>query len=342
MKNSWIVLTTINPPTEAVESIAKLCERGWSAVVVGDTKTPPGWHCAGIQYLDVAAQRELFGRFADAVPYKHYCRKNLGYLYAIRHGAELILETDDDNIPYESFGRNLSRTVREGRRLSAAGWVNIYKHFTSDAHIWPRGLPLDAIDEAGELSPLETPVECSVQQYLADNDPDVDAVYRLTNKRPVFFDREASPVVLSKGAWVPFNSQNTVFFREAFPLLYLPCFVSFRMTDIWRSFVAQAALSHHGMSVSFHAPTVEQVRNEHDLMKDFADEVVGYLRNREIGEILTRRLEEVDAQKSDLSTTALELWRALGEAEVIPSREFPVIEGWFSLLAGSKSLAGSI
>jgi hypothetical protein len=96
------------------------------------------------------------------------------------------------------------------------------------------------------------------------------------------------------------------------------------------------------MSVSFHAPTVEQLRNEHDLMKDFADEVVGYLRNREIGEILTRRLAEVDAQKSDLSSTALELWRALGEAEVIPSREFPIIEAWFGLLAGNRSLAGSI
>jgi hypothetical protein len=29
----------------------------------------------------------------------------------------------------------------------------------------------------------------------------------------------------------------TLFARKAFPLLYLPCDVSFRMTDIWPSFV---------------------------------------------------------------------------------------------------------
>jgi hypothetical protein len=59
------------------------------------------------------------------------------------------------------------------------------------------------------------------------------------------------------GVWVRFNSQNTVFFLDAFPLLYLPGHVSFRMTDIWRSFVAQAAVSHHDGAIAFHAPTVE-------------------------------------------------------------------------------------
>ena len=63
-------------------------------------------------------------------------------------------------------------------------------------------------------------------------DPDVDAVYRLTRKTPLFFDRAAEPVVLASDTWTPFNSQNTLFYREAFPLLYLPCHVSFRMTDI--------------------------------------------------------------------------------------------------------------
>lgn len=280
----------------------------------------------------------MFGTFADAIPYKHYSRKNLGYLHAIRQGAELILETDDDNIPYDTFGQELSRSV-SGRLVDGPGWVNIYKHFTDDAHIWPRGLPLDAIDNRGRVTPLATSSPCPIQQYLADNDPDVDAVYRLTNKRPVFFEREARPVVLAKDVWVPFNSQNTVFFREAFPLLYLPCFVSFRMTDIWRSFVAQAALAHHGLSVSFHPPTVEQLRNEHDLMKDFADEVVGYLRNREIGEILTHTLSGLEPNTSDLSTTALTLWRALSDAEVIPPTEIPIIEEWFSRVADSEVLA---
>ena len=37
----WIVLTTINPPTEQVKRLAAI--KGWKVVVVGDTKTPKNW-----------------------------------------------------------------------------------------------------------------------------------------------------------------------------------------------------------------------------------------------------------------------------------------------------------
>ncbi len=91
---------------------------------------------------------------------------------------------------------------------------------------------------------------------------------------------------LGKGAWCPFNSQNTAFWRDAFPLLYLPAYCSFRMTDIWRSFVAQRIAWENGWSILFHEPTVYQFRNDHSLMRDFADEVPGYLHNRKIGDTL--------------------------------------------------------
>jgi hypothetical protein len=328
MENGWIVVTTINPPTPAIEQIARLCRSGWSAVVVGDLKTPADWHCPGITYLDVNAQKRLFGAFADALPYRHYCRKNLGYLYALRQGAQVILETDDDNIPYATFGRGIERPVT-GRLLQGGGWVNIYKHFTS-APIWPRGLPLDALNQAGTLREMPEPRACPIQQYLADNDPDVDAIYRLTREETVFFDQDAAPVVLDRQTWTPFNSQNTVFFQEAFPLLYLPCHVSFRMTDIWRSFVAQVALAHHGYALAFHPATVEQKRNAHDLMRDFADEVVGYLRNRAIMETLMDRVSALQEPPTDLARTAMALWRALAEVDVIPPRELPILDAWFN------------
>ncbi len=42
MKNDrWIVLTTIQGPTEAVRAISRI--PGWSMVVVGDEKTPQSW-----------------------------------------------------------------------------------------------------------------------------------------------------------------------------------------------------------------------------------------------------------------------------------------------------------
>src|SRR5581483_5657775 len=89
-----------------------------------------------------------------------------------------------------------------------------------------------------------------------------------------------------------FNSQTTWWWPEAFPLLYLPSFCSFRMTDIWRSFVAQRCLWELGHGLVFHASEVIQERNQHNLLRDFGDEVSGYLQNSR----LTAALQELRLQ----------------------------------------------
>lgn len=324
----WIVVTSIQAPTEAVRRIAALRRAGWSAVVVGDTKTPPDWELEGVDFLSVERQRELFGELADLIPYAHYARKNLGYLHAIRHGAEVILETDDDNLPYPSFGADVERAV-SGRLVEGPGWVNVYRHFT-DALIWPRGLPLGEIHTAGRVSGNGVVADCPVQQFLADGDPDVDAIYRLVFQGELSFDPAASPVVLAERAWVPFNSQNTLFFADAFPLMYLPSHVSFRMTDIWRSFVAQAVLWEMGSRLAFRPATVAQVRNAHDLMRDFSDEVVGYLNNDAFRQALERAATGRSGAEADATDLTLRFWRALVEADLIPARELPILEQWMT------------
>jgi hypothetical protein len=113
----------------------------------------------------------------------------------------------------------------------------------------------------------------------------VDAIYRLAFPLPQNF-RSDRRVALGSGSWCPFNSQNTAWWPETYPLLYLPAHCSFRMTDIWRSFVAQRIAWANGWSILFHEPTVWQDRNDHSLMRDFADEVPGYLHNRAMGAAL--------------------------------------------------------
>lgn len=137
----------------------------------------------------------------------------------------------------------------------------------------------DAITDWAKLETSAT--DCPIQQGLADENPDVDAIYRLTFPLPQNF-RSDRRVALGSGAWCPFNSQNTTWYPEAFPLLYLPAYCSFRMTDIWRSFVAQRIAWANGWSVLYHEPTVWQDRNDHDLMRDFADEIPGYMNNAQI------------------------------------------------------------
>ena len=116
--------------------------------------------------------------------------------------------------------------------------VNIYSLFTRQP-IWPRGFPLTRIT-APESTPdpatlTSQSVRIGIWQALADDDPDVDAIYRLTSNTPCRFTRRA-PVVLPPQTFSPFNSQNTAFRRELLPLMYLPALVNFRVTELGTSF----------------------------------------------------------------------------------------------------------
>jgi hypothetical protein len=50
--------------------------------------------------------------------------------------------------------------------------------------------------------------------------------------------------------------------------------------------VAQRIAWENEWAVLFHGATVEQARNEHSLMRDFRDEIPGYLNNAAIAEAL--------------------------------------------------------
>ncbi len=326
-----IVVTSIAAPNRAMADIAAGSrERGWDFIVIGDVKSPSGFALEGCRYFDIPSQTASGLRFAEMCPTGHYARKNVGYLLAMGAGARLIIETDDDNFPSDGFWRPRRRelrvaTVRDG------GWVNVYRYFT-EARIWPRGLPLDSIDglaPAFDALPVGE-VDCPVQQGLADADPDVDAIYRMTLPLPQSF-RGDRRVAMAEGTWCPFNSQNTAWWPEAFPLMYLPAHCPFRMTDIWRSFVAQRIAWTNGWSVLFHEPTVRQERNVHDLMHDFADEVPGYLNNRRIGEALADLALEPGGDA--IPDNIRRCYQTLVAMGLVKSDELDLIEAWFADLA---------
>lgn len=330
--NYAVVVTTINAPTRAVEEIqARTGELSARFFVIGDSKSPPDFSLPGSDYLDIAAQVATGFRFAELCPTRHYARKNVGYLAAMRAGCDVIIETDDDNIPRDGFWAPRTR-VQRAPTVDAKGWCNVYRYFT-DTPIWPRGLPLNEV--RSEVAPLASltvaEADCPIQQGLADENPDVDAIYRLVLPLPVSFEPDRA-VILGEGAWCPFNSQNTTFWKDAFPLLYLPYHCSFRMTDIWRSFVAQRLAWAAGWRLQFHSSTVFQERNAHDLMRDFADEVPGYLHNERI----RKTLEDADfTSGSDaLGDNLLKAYEALIGLGVVGAEERALVAAWVEDLSG--------
>ena len=240
-------------------------------------------------------------------------------------GRRVIVETDDDSTVYDDFWSIRTESCAADS-LSDAGWVNVYRYFGGD-RIWPRGLPLDAaadpVPSRGQLVRQE--LTCPVQQGLVDDDPDVDAIYRLFFPLPYRFERGES-IALGTGAWCPFNSQNTTWWPRAFPLLYLPAHCSFRMTDIWRSFVAQRIAWANDWAILYHAPTLCQERNIHDLMVDFAQEVPGYLNNRAIAAALDALpLRPGEAQIPENMRIAYECLVSRGW---LPKDELALLDAW--------------
>jgi hypothetical protein len=316
-----LVVTSINPPNAALRELAAGCvAHSWDFVLAGDSKSPHDFQLDGCRFLSLEDQRESGFSLGTACPERSYTRKNIGYLSAIQAGAEAIVETDDDNHPLDGFWLPRREEV-SCRPVESDGWVNAYRYFSGN-FIYPRGLPLTHaradVPEAGE--PMTA--ACPVQQGLADADPDVDAVYRMLFPLPFHFEAAHDPVLLRQGAWCPFNSQNTTFFPSAFPLLYLPARCSFRMTDIWRSFVAQRVLQAMAAGVLFHGPTVWQDRNEHDLQRDFTDELPGYLHNARMREALNALpLKPGDSIRSMMETCYGELirhgWVESGEEKLL-------------------------
>ncbi|MHB8624133.1 MAG: STELLO glycosyltransferase family protein [Sulfuricaulis sp.] len=320
MKNV-IIITTINEPTEAVEKFSKLPD--FKLVVVGDKKTPRHWHCGNTVFLAVDSPETAEFSLSSALPHNHYCRKMLGYLHAIKLGADTIVDTDDDNIPkgdwaFPAFDGHFDHVSGE------LGFINIYKHFT-DKHIWPRGLPLRLINDTRNLDKVtrRQKAQVGVWQGLADEDPDVDAIYRLTSDAPCHFNGR-DPIVLGEGTMTPFNSQNTMVRKDLFPLLYLPAFVTFRFTDILRSLVSQPIMWLYGYRLGFTHATVVQKRNPHDYFNDFLSEIPMYQHGDKVIDLVRTSI----SAKESIATNLRLAYASLRRNGIVPDEELKALECW--------------
>ncbi len=318
MSDDTTIITTINPRSPGMDRFLML--GGRQIVVVGDRKTPDYEPVEGLEFLSVRRQEELECQLAKLLPYNHYCRKNLGYLWAISHGAETIYDTDDDNLPYDDW--SFPEFHCDNRCEGAGRFVNVYRYFTPEL-LWPRGFPLSSLQDPEEVAGTRGErLDVGVWQGLADGDPDVDAIYRLIYTRETKFERR-EPIVLPPERYCPFNSQNTLWNPEAFAYLYLPVTVSFRFTDILRGYVAQRGLWQHGLHLGFTRATVWQERNVHDLMRDFRDEVECYLNVPKIVELLEGLTLGPDALENLRA-----MYGALVETGLVGDAELPFVDAW--------------
>ena len=289
-------------------------------------------------FLSVDEQTRLFPEFSAATPWNHFGRKNVGYLFAIRAGAEHIWDFDDDNLGIIDLPEILSsHMVTPCEEMTL---VNPYMYFGVNETIsWPRGFPLNKIQEetTWKFPTCNSDVKedkIGVIQSLANNEPDVDGIYRLTRKTPFnFLSAAKEPLILPPGAYAPFNGQATMWFKSAFLFLFLPTTVHGRVSDIWRSYIAEHFFAELDLRVIFTKPFVRQDRNPHEFLGDFESEHDLYLKAPGLLDFLTG----YEATESGLSLplTVLHVFIELYERDILSEEDIFLFAMWLKLIDSS-------
>lgn len=269
--NKYIVTTTIQPPTEATIKFSNM--KGWTLIVVGDTKTPHEEYTKiNCIYLHPDEQEKKYPELSAAIGWRSIQRRNLGFVEAYHLGADIVATVDDDNIPYEGWGTNLL----VGREVDVdyydASSVGVFDALSVTNHpdIWHRGFPIQRLSKKNDVVYLgKKKIRVDVQADLWDGDPDIDAMCRLT-KKPIVKFNVTTPYAANTIA--PFNSQNTFLTRDALKHYMVLPHVG-RMDDIWGAYILQKKMN---CGVVFCPASVYQERNVQDLVTNLEKEVIGY------------------------------------------------------------------
>jgi hypothetical protein len=300
----FIVTTTINFPTEATLKFCKIADgKNWNFIIVGDTKTPHDEYrklekeFKNVIYLSPESQELHYKELSDVIGWKSIQRRNIGFVFAYKAGADIIATVDDDNIPYDNWGDN----VLVGQEVEVDLYENVSSLYfdpispTNHNDLWHRGYPIEDLNFKNDIEYKgKTKRKVLVQADFWDGDPDIDAICRLSKKPIVKFEK-FEPFCSIQLA--PFNSQNTFLAREVIPF-YSVLPHTGRMDDIWGSYILQYYFPN---SVIYNQATVYQDRNVQDLVTNLENEVIGYRNTYKL-------LNDLENYMSFLPEKAQEFW----------------------------------
>jgi hypothetical protein len=268
-KKIAIVTTSINTPTKATK---KFSEMGIPFIVAGDLKTPGKLYeeLPNVIYLSPEYQEKNYKELSDSIGWNCIQRRNLAFVEAYKLGFDIIATVDDDNVPYDNWGKN----IHIGKQVEADCYKSDHVCFdplsiTNHSKLWHRGFPIELVPYRKSEYLGKKTITPMVQSNLWDGDPDIDAICRLTYK-PVCKFENITPYCGT--SLVPFNSQNTFIHRDVLPYYMMLPFTK-RMDDIWAAYILQHEMK---IDVVFDVPTVYQERNAQSLITNLVNEIDGY------------------------------------------------------------------
>ena len=314
-----IVVTTIFEPTWLDGYLDNIGAHGHTDSVtiriICDRKSPPSVYDAARQAAkrgfsidcpDLDEQQRYLKRIGvpdDFVPWNSDNRRNIGYLRAWEHGADVLISIDDDNycrpdsdfIAAHSVVGGPGADARAAQFLSGAPWFNICELLDGDfeTKIWARGFPYRARGDDGKVTVGTLPAQIAEARVAVNaglwlDDPDVDAVTRLA-LRPRVTSAEEADVILAHETWTPINTQNTALHREAIPAYYyvrmgfpVMGMLIDRFGDIWSGYFLQRCAQQLDEVVRVGSPVADHRRTTHNLFKDLYQELAGIVLTEEL------------------------------------------------------------
>ena len=298
MKNlkKFIVCTSINKPTLAIKKFDYM--RDWKLIVVGDKKTPKNYKLKNGVYLSPKKQEKIDKKLSDLIGWNCIQRRNFGILYAWKNNADVVAVVDDDNIPYNNWGKKLllnKKTKVDLYKSSAEAFDPIY--VTNHKNLWHRGYPLQILKKRNNFKKTKSFIFPDIQADFWNGDPDIDAICRMEYHPNCKFQSKYFPFASNKIS--PFNSQNTFISRNVLPHYFLFPHIG-RMDDIWASYYVLSK----GFKVVYNKASVFQKRNTHDLTQDMLKEFIGYENNLKLIKSLKKNTANISSflpKKSQLA-----------------------------------------
>ena len=140
----------------------------------------------------------------------------------------------------------------------------------------------------------------------------------------VYFDIDAPPVAFPPNSFCPFNTQNTFLHYDIFFSLMLPQTVTFRVNDIWRSFITQRMMWDIGGHLTYYPPNAYQDRTPHNFLTDFYEEDDLYRNTNPF----TQFLLKWDSKKTDMISRHFDLIKDIYKEDILGALDVRLARAW--------------
>ncbi len=324
--NTAIIIPTVNVPTNLRDWAAQLQPNKDIIIIAGSERTPHDEVRAFIDTLPVETTylhpddhevlRWEVERYHEL---NHHHRRNFALLEALsvakKRDIKRIITIDDDNYPNSiNWVSNVVDIldIPNVRPVVDAkdGWWNAGE--LCEPTVTHRGYPISQRLTQGKhryLSPSNERIGVIASLWVGD--PDIDAIERIALNPQVKYLVES--VTLAKGTWCPFDTQSTTVHIDLAPMMAMWTGVG-RYDDIWCSYLMRAVMDVFGWHVTYGYPAVRQDRNQHDLLKDLDNEMLGYRRTDDLCRVLRECVAVLEVELEDGHTlTPWDAWKELVE-----------------------------